>query len=146
MDITLSFPDHEQVINVLNSKLNSADFEAIINAGAFHALESVRNVLRSHVRTGETLESVTTWKITDTPQVLSIAVGSQTRGQILKWLNNGRGPVRPKNKKCLRWLTFPDQIVVFAKYARATKPLKFMEPAGETALNKAAEEATKLLQ
>jgi hypothetical protein len=138
------FPSHEQVTGKLDLILTKTRFETIIQTGANAALQSIKTVLSSHSRTGETLASLQVWTITNSDEAISLAIGSQKRGNILKWLDQGRGPVKPVNRKALRWLTHPDQVVIFAKYARATKALNFMSPAAIEGLNQAEQKATQL--
>jgi hypothetical protein len=138
------FPNHEQVINRLDRILPYTSFEAIIQTAAKTAEQTIKQSLNSHNRTGETSDSVTTWTITKSDQVITLAVGSQTRGNILRWLDKGRGPVKPVNRKALRWLTHPDQVVVFAKYSRATKALNIMQPAAAAGLTQVEQTTTQL--
>jgi hypothetical protein len=145
LNLNFDFPDHDKVSGKLDSILQQNSFELIVQSAANKTLEEIKTALTPHSRTGETIASVHAWEITKTNTVIKIGVGSQSRGQILKWLDQGRGPVKPVNRKCLRWLTHPDQVVVFAKYARATKALNFMQPAAISGLQEAEAKTTQLL-
>lgn len=137
MTVTVQTPNSITVTAQLNSILNPVDFEDIMQRVAYSALESMRQSMQGHNRTGLTRDSLTTWGLEASPERVSVAVGSQSRGQILKWLDKGRGEVRPKNHKYLRWFTFPEHIAVFARYARATQGIELMEKAGADAMNEA---------
>ena len=104
---------------------------------AYSALESLRGSMAAHSRSGLTRDSLNTWVVFSAPDSISVAAGTRSRGQILKWLDRGRGPVRPTTRKVLRWFTFPEHIAVFSRYARATQGTALMTKAGAEAINQA---------
>jgi hypothetical protein len=135
MDINVDIANLKEADSNLDRVLGQADFEAIMQRVAYTALESMRQSMQGHNRSSLTVESLETWLLESTPEIISIAVGTRTRGNVLHWLDKGRGEVRPKNRQSLRWFTFPEHVAVFAKYARATKGIELMAKAGATAIN-----------
>jgi hypothetical protein len=137
MDIVIQTPDTTQLISQLDTVLSAEDLEAVMLRVAYAALESMRNSMLGHSRTGLTRNSLNSWLVSSAPGTVSVAAGTQCRGSFLRWLDVGRGAVRPKNRKVLRWFTFPEHIAVFARYARATQGTALMAKAGADAIDQA---------
>jgi hypothetical protein len=137
LDIIIQTPDTTQLISQLNTVLSPIDLETAMQRIAYAALDSIRAGMAAHSRSGLTRDSLNTWIVSTSPDSVSVATGTQSRGQILKWLDRGRGPVRPTTRKVLRWFTFPEHIAVFARYARATQGTALMTKAGVDAINQA---------
>ena len=57
----------------------------------------------------------------------SLVIGSDM--DYAGYIEYGRGPVRPINKQYLSWIDKSSGKRIFAKYAKATEPQPFMEPA-----------------
>ena len=141
MNVTIETPNHAQVIQYIqNIAATPMQLEQIVQLMAQEALRSMREDLASHSRSGATIESLETWPVTNTATSYALAVGTQTRGRQLRWLDKGRGEVRPihltKTGKMgfLRWLSWPSHAIVFARYARATAGLNIMQKAGALAM------------
>jgi hypothetical protein len=113
------------------------DLESVMQRIAYAALDSIRAGMASHSRSGLTRDSLNTWVVSVSPDFVSVAAGTRSRGQILKWLDQGRGPVRPKTRRVLRWFSFPEHIAVFSRYARATQGTALMTKAGVDAIGQA---------
>jgi len=137
LDIIIQTPDTVQLISQLNTVLSPMDLETAMHRIAYSALESLRGSMAAHSRSGLTRDSLNTWIISSAPDSISVAAGTRSRGQILKWLDQGRGPVRPTTRKVLRWFTFPEHIAVFSRYARATQGTALMTKAGADAIDQA---------
>jgi hypothetical protein len=83
--------------------------------------------------TGLTLSSITSWLMEQSETRISYAVGSQTRGAQLYWLDRGRGWVYPKSRFAL-WIK-KDRAVdargkpIFRLFARPSQAHNVMENA-----------------
>jgi len=138
MRLIIDVPDHQPVLQkLLATDLDTVKMGRFLGRLAGRAEESLRQSLRPHIRTGRTYASIESWFVNQTRLAATIAVGSRTRGQILYWLDRGRGEVRPVRARWLRWIT-REGIIVYAKYSRPTQPLNLMRRAALDALSQAS--------
>lgn len=147
ISIHIDIPDHDHTITkVWATDITNEQLDEIISRIARVAAESIRIAIGDHVRTGETLASVTSWSLGAIAGGIGYAAGSMTRGAQLYWLDAGRREVRPVTARYLHYFTWPEQVEVFSRYSAATMPLGFMRRAGLDALAQSSpiiEEVTK---
>lgn len=145
MSESIQLPNENSINIALTNILGQTDFEDIMQRIAFTALENMRESMTGHNRSSLTVESLMMWPLEQSNNQVSIAVGSQSRGQILKWLDKGRGEVRPVNRRFLRWFTWPEHVAVFSRYSRATTGIGLMIKAGDVGITQAANITTETL-
>ena len=126
--------------------LTPEQLESFVTQVATVGLNVLLDYLQKHFRTGNTMSSVNMRFIERSPTRVTIGVGSQTRGHILRWLDRGRGEVYPVRAKRLRWLSWPEGIVIFARHARATQPSNIMQAMAEQAMSQAPAIAEQTLR
>lgn len=96
------------------------DFSAYLNAKFLDYVEEVVDVMKSEApeRTGALRESIAADRIKTTLYFVGPNV------DYAKYVENGRGEVRPVKKKALHWFDGGD---VFAMRSRAVKPNPFVK-------------------
>lgn len=142
LNVRIETPDTTKVVDGLEARnISFAQLEAIIQRVAMEALASMRDDLSSHVQTGLTIESTGITKVAQTTNMVSMFVGSQTRGAQLRWLDQGRGEVVPKHMTptgklgYLRFVLNPSGVLIFTRYARPTAGIGLIEKAASRAMS-----------
>ena len=92
--------------------------------------------------TGATAASVESWELMVTAEHVRMAIGSRTRGNVLRWLDRGRGWVYPKSALALRFWIEGQKI--FSMYSRPSPPLFVMYRAAQIAFSKLEEIASRV--
>lgn len=120
-------PTHEKVVKSIQAQSpTQAQLLSIVFEIAGVAEQQILNYMQSHFRTGATMSSIRRRIVYANALGVAVAVGSQTRGQVLRWLDLGRGEVRPLRRRFLRYLLHPSGVVMFSKYSRATQASNIM--------------------
>jgi small-conductance mechanosensitive channel len=147
MQLEISAPYHAIAVQAVQARnVTPEQMDRFINEVANVDLQVLQDYLSKHVRTGETLNSVKIRTLERSNNKVSVAVGTQTRGSQLRWLDVGRREVYPINRKFLRWIAHPSGAIVFARHARATQASGIMRQAATTAMAKAPEIAQRTIQ
>lgn len=114
------------------------------------ALKEILHADTKHA-TGATAASVESWELMVTAEHVRMAIGSRTRGHILRWLDRGRGEVRPKtvmsrhNPRFRAALKFIIEGEIFFRYSvRPSPPLFVMYRAAQIAFSKLDEIASRV--
>jgi hypothetical protein len=130
MSITITAPNQQQVVtHVLEKQVTLAQLQSIILNLAEIAHSSIMFAQQGHIRTGNTSASIEIWTVDSSGNRFAVAVGSRARGNVLHWLDRGRGEVLPKTRKMLRFIAYPSGQAVFTRRSRATQGLGFMAEA-----------------
>jgi hypothetical protein len=134
MDVIIETPTHnDSILFIEQRRMSPYQMDTAVQGMAFAALNSLRTSLSSHIRTGLTTESLQIRKLGQTDSIVRYGVGTWSRGAQLYWLDQGRGEVTPKNRKYLKFQTWPAKTWIYAKRARATKGIGCMAQAAEKA-------------
>ncbi len=129
MSLTLETSNGNAVQQYIeNKQVTPAQLSSIVQQLSDIAAYTILDYQKNHVRTGQTVQSIEAWMLENTGTRVSMAVGSRTRGNQLRWLDRGRAEVRPIRAKMLRF-ALPSGIFIFTKYARATQGIGFMDAA-----------------
>jgi hypothetical protein len=142
MSFTVSTPNHNQVVSWISQSEPKIDqLRSIIMQLGDIAGTVIMDGIKGHIRTGATVESIQSWVVSSSGNDFALAVGSLNRGNQLRWLDKGRGEVRPVKARMLRyWL--PSGAIVFSRYSRATVGIGFMAQA----TSRISVEAPKVIQ
>ncbi len=119
------FENNEQVLKFIKNNINLHHQEMLIALGESIVAEARSNLQNNtNINTGDLLSSIMILEENDN----MIIVG--TRSEYAGYIEYGRGPVRPlKEGGWLHWIDKTSGKDVFAKFANATEPSPFMEPA-----------------
>lgn len=119
------FENNEQVLNYIKDNLDSHNQEMLLVLGELIVAEARSNLQNNtNINTGDLLSSIMILEENDN----EIVIG--TRSDYAGYIEYGRGPVRPKDPDgWLHWIDKSSGKDVFAKFAKATEPSPFMEPA-----------------
>ena len=119
------FEENEDVMKFIKDNIDTHHQEMLHNLGEAIVAEARSNLQNNtNINTGNLLSSITILEETDN----EIIVG--TREDYAGYIEYGRGPVRPlKEGGWLHWIDKTSGKDVFAKFANATEPSPFMEPA-----------------
>jgi hypothetical protein len=141
MTLRIETPDHERTLEWINERnITFAELQSVVIQMADVAGYSMIEDLGTHVRTGQTIQSIEAVPIELSETHVAYFVGSRQRGQILRWLDKGRGEVRPKHLTksgqlgYLRFLTYPEGLVIFTRYSRPTVGIGLIEKAANRAM------------
>ncbi len=135
MSYTIETPNHGNVVySVAQRQPTFATLQSVVNRLADVAGYSLLESMQGHNRTGLTVRSIEAWTVAMSTSSYAVAVGSRTRGMQLKWLDRGRGEVRPKHLTKsgeLGYLKFvaKDGATIFTRYCRPTQGVGLMERA-----------------
>ena len=119
------FENNEQVIKHIQDNIDSHNQEMLIALGELIVTEARSNLQNNtNIDSGDLLSSIMILEENDN----EIIIG--TRNEYASYIEYGRGPVRPlKEGGWLHWVDKSSGKDVFAKFANATEPSPFMEPA-----------------
>ena len=119
------FEENEDVIKFIKDNIDIHHQEMLHNLGESIVAEARSNLQNNtNINSGNLLSSIMILEETDN----EIIVG--TREDYAGYIEYGRGPVRPlKEGGWLHWIDKSSGKDVFAKFANATEPSPFMEPA-----------------
>ncbi len=119
------FENNEQVLKFIKNNINLHHQEMLIALGESIVAEARSNLQNNtNINTGDLLSSIMILEENDN----MIIVG--TRSEYAGYIEYGRGPVRPlKEGGWLHWIDKTSGKDVFAKFANATDPSPFLEPA-----------------
>ncbi len=119
------FENNEQVLKFIKNNINLHHHEMLIALGESIVAEARSNLQNNtNINTGDLLSSIMILEENDN----MIIVG--TRSEYAGYIEYGRGPVRPlKEGGWLHWIDKTSGKDVFAKFANATDPSPFLEPA-----------------
>lgn len=119
------FEENEDVIKFIKDNIDTHHQEMLHNLGESIVAEARSNLQNNtNINTGTLLSSIMILEETDN----EIIIG--TREDYAGYIEYGRGPVRPlKEGGWLHWIDKSSGKDVFAKFANATEPSPFMEPA-----------------
>lgn len=147
MEIQVSVPYHDAVKNQIATRnMSPQQLEGFLLEIGNANMQTLLDYLSKHMVTGQTFSSIQIRTLERTRDRVTIAVGTQSRGRELRFLDKGRREVRPINKRFLRWVAHPSGAIVFSRYSRATQPSNIMKTAANVAITKIPEAATKVLQ
>jgi len=127
MRIAVHAPDHNDVLGwVDTSKVDIDKIDRITHRVGLEAEGAMKSIVHTDTKdaTGLTAASIETWLLSRTDNEVSYMVGSQVRGHILRWLDVGRGWVRPVRARALRFWIRGQK--VFAQYARPSPALNIL--------------------
>lgn len=119
------FEENEDVIKFIKDNIDTHHQEMLHNLGESIVAEARSNLQNNtNINSGNLLSSIMILEETDN----YIIVG--TREDYAGYIEYGRGPVRPlKEGGWLHWIDKSSGKDVFAKFANATEPMPFLEPA-----------------
>ena len=119
------FEENEDVIKFIKDNIDTHHQEMLHNLGESIVAEAKSNLQNNtNINSGNLLSSIMILEETDN----YIIVG--TREDYAGYIEYGRGPVRPlKEGGWLHWIDKSSGKDVFAKFANATEPMPFLEPA-----------------
>lgn len=147
MQLEISAPYHAIAVQAVQARnVTPGQLESFLTEVANADMQVLLDYLSKHVRTGETIGSIRMRLLERSNDKVSVAVGTQTRGSQLRWLDVGRREVYPINRKFLRWIAHPSGAIVFARHARATQASGIMRQAALTAMAKAPEIMQRTIQ
>ena len=144
MELRIETPDHEHVRSWIVSKnITFPQLQSMIIQMCDVAGYSMMEDLGSHTRTGQTIRSIEAVPVELGETRVAYFVGSRIRGNQLRWLDKGRGEVRPKHltpKGKLGYLRFitRDGILIFTRYSRPTAGIGLINKAVTQALSRAS--------
>jgi hypothetical protein len=146
MDLTVETSNHNLCMTFIEQRqVTPYQLDYALQGICSAALDSLRNSLGSHIRTGLTTESLQIRKLAQTDSMVRYGVGSWSRGKQLYWLDQGRGEVLPVNRKYLKFQLWPSHQVVFARRAKPTKGIHCMAQAAEKGASAANASVTAAL-
>lgn len=119
------FEENKQVLQFIKDNIDLHHQEMLHNLGESIVAEARSNLQNNtNINSGNLLSSIMILEETED----TIVVG--TREDYAGYIEYGRGPVRPlKEGGWLHWIDKSSGKDVFAKFANATDPNPFMEPA-----------------
>ena len=119
------FEDNEELLQFIRENIDSHNKEMLYMLGESIVAEARSNLQNNtNINSGTLLSSIMILDEGDD----YIIVG--TREDYAGYIEYGRGPVRPlKEGGWLHWIDKSSGKDVFAKFANATEPMPFMEPA-----------------
>lgn len=119
------FENNEQVLKFISENIENHNKEMLIALGETIVAEARSNLQNNtNINSGTLLASIIILEENDD----EIIIG--TREDYAGYIEYGRGPVRPKDPDgWLHWIDKSTGKDVFAKFAKATEPMPFMEPA-----------------
>lgn len=119
------FQHNKDVINYIKDNIDSHTQEMLISLGETIVAEARSNLQNNtNIDSGTLLSSIMILEENDN----QIIVG--TREEYASYIEYGRGPIRPlKEGGWLHWIDKTTGKDVFAKFANATEPSPFLEPA-----------------
>jgi len=119
------FESNDQLINHMIENMDQFNQEMLIALGETIVSEARSNLQNNtNISSGNLLSSIMILEEDDN----EILIG--TREEYAGYIEYGRGPVRPlKEGGWLHWIDKTTGKDVFAKFANATEPQPFMEPA-----------------
>ena len=119
--VEITLPDHERIYRQI-SDLPTVSDQVLYRTMQLYAEELAGRMReKTPSNLGHTRASIEVRE--EGP--LHFGIGSYSRGHILRWLDLGRGPVRPVTKKALHFFIGDEE--VFSMYSRATEPLDIMQ-------------------
>ncbi|MFA5307147.1 MAG: hypothetical protein WC365_06900 [Candidatus Babeliales bacterium] len=146
IQLEVSTPYHAVAVQNLQMRnITPGQLESFLTEVANADMQVLLDYLSKHIVTGETIGSIRMRLLERSNDKVSVAVGTQSRGSQLRWLDRGRGEVRPVNRKFLRYIAHPSGVIIFSRYSRATQPSNIMQTAATTALAKAPEIAQRII-
>lgn len=119
------FEYNEDVLNFIKNNIDSHTHEMLVKLGETIVSEARSNLqTNTNIDSGTLLSSIMILEENDN----EIIVG--TREDYASYIEYGRGPVKPlKEGGWLHWIDKSTGKDVFAKFANATEPMPFLEPA-----------------
>jgi hypothetical protein len=147
LQISITVPGHEaNVSNIQSTNMTAQQLYDFLYKVCMEDHRVLKAYIAQHTRTGATINSIVILVREQSGDRVVMTVGSETRGNILRFLDKGRKDVYPINRKFLRWLTFPEGVVVFSKHSRAVPPSNIMKTAANAAVAKIPEFANEVLK
>lgn len=126
--IQVHCPDHEDCMRWIEmTKMDMNKLDRVIHRAALENEGTMKEIVHRDVSpeaTGMTAASIETWLLMMTENIVSYAVGSRSRGHILRWLDRGRSWVYPVRARALRFWKGGKKI--FAMYARPSPALNIL--------------------
>lgn len=157
--ITADTPNADEVLRWISSKEVTGDkLHNIVRSLALEGESALKQILHSATRvsqrggypslppTGATAASIEAWPLQVSDEMVSYAVGSRTRGQILMWLDRGRGWVYPRKGRALWIKKGRVEPPIFRAYARPSPALYVMSRSAHLAMSKMEEILSRELQ
>lgn len=119
------FENNEEVMKFIRDNIDSHNQEMLIKLGETIVAEARSNLQNNtNINSGTLLSSIMILEENDNEIILG------TREDYAGYIEYGRGPVRPKDPDgWLHWIDKDTGKDVFAKFAKATEPMPFLEPA-----------------
>lgn len=119
------FENNEEVMKFIRDNIDSHNQEMLIKLGETIVAEARSNLQNNtNINSGTLLSSIMILEENDNEIILG------TREEYAGYIEYGRGPVRPKDPDgWLHWIDKDTGKDVFAKFAKATEPMPFLEPA-----------------
>ncbi len=143
MTLRIETPNHSKTMEwIMNRNITFPQLQSMIIDMADTAGYSMLEDLGSHTRTGQTIQSIESVPVELSESRVAYFVGSRSRGQILRWLDKGRGEVRPKHLTpsgkmgYLRFLTYPEGVIIFTRYSRPTIGIGLIQKAVDRAMSR----------
>ena len=146
IQLEVSAPNHAVAVQAIQARnITPGQLESFLTEVANADMQVLLDYLSKHIVTGETIGSIRMRLLERSNDKVTVAVGTQTRGSQLRWLDVGRKEVRPINRKFLRWISHPSGVIIFSRYSRATQPSNIMRTAATVAMSKAPEIAQRTI-
>lgn len=143
--LRVSLPNHEYAVQQIRAEgLSAGQLESYTTEVAREAMELLLTYLGRHVRTGQTIGSIHMRLLESSADSVTVAMGTQSRGNQLRWLDKGRKAVYPIRRRFLRFVTFPDGALVYTKMCRATVGSDIMRSSAEAAMLKSSAIGAKM--
>ena len=152
LEVRIDLPDHAEHMRWISGKEVTGDkLHNIIRDLALEDESALKMILHSATRvsqrgaypslppTGATAASIEAWPLQVSDEVVSYAMGSRTRGHILRWLDVGRGYVYPRRARALWIKRGRVEPPIFRAFARPSPALFVMSRAMQIAMTKAEE-------
>ena len=119
------FENNEEVMKFIRDNLDSHNQEMLVKLGETIVAEARSNLQNNtNINSGTLLSSIMILEENDNEIILG------TREDYAGYIEYGRGPVRPKDPDgWLHWVDKQTGKDVFVKFAKATEPMPFLEPA-----------------
>lgn len=118
------FENNEEILKFIRDNIDSHNQEMLIKLGETIISEARSNLQNNtNINSGTLLSSIMILEENDNEIILG------TREDYASYIEYGRGPIRPlKEGGWLHWIDKSGKDV-FAKFANATEPMPFLEPA-----------------
>lgn len=147
-DVTIrtNYQDHLRWVSLLEVK--GEKLHRITQELALEFERALKEIVHQDTKrpTGATAASIESWPLSVTIDHVRYAVGSKSRGHVLRWLDRGRREVRPKRIRSARDPRFRAALrfviegqVFFRYYVRPSPPLFLMYRSAQMALSKMEE-------